>query len=79
MKISKGILLSIDSTDIKKGVLKLPETVKQICDKVIECNDYLVKVIAPSLTQIGNYNFSECTSLTVFEAPSLTQIGNINF
>ncbi|MFL0067880.1 leucine-rich repeat protein [Tenacibaculum maritimum] len=79
MKISKGILLSIDSTDIKKGVLKLPETVKQICDKVIECNDDLVKVIAPSLTQIGNYNFRVCNALTTFDAPVLTQIGNYNF
>ena len=30
MKIENGVLVSIDNSDIKDGVLKLPQTVKEI-------------------------------------------------
>ena len=79
MKIVKNTLVQVDSSDVKKGVLRLPESVKKIDDEVCLCLDILEKVIAPNLTQIGNDNFRLCNALTTFEAPVLTQIGNYNF
>jgi hypothetical protein len=35
MKIEKGILLSIEKSDIKKGILLLPKKVKEIGNEVI--------------------------------------------
>jgi len=79
MKIEKGILISIEESDIKKGILALPKKVKVISDKCLMNLETLEKVIAPGLIEIGSYNFYECNALTSFEAPVLAQIGSYNF
>ena len=79
MKIKNGTLVSLENSDIKKGVLKLPKSVKKIDDEVIKDYPDLEKVFAPALEQIGNDNFRVCNALTSFDAPVLTQIGNDNF
>ena len=80
MKIQKNKLISIDSDDIKDGVLYLPESVEKIADGAIQYpEEQLVKVVAPGLLSIGNDNFHECEELTHFEAPLLKSIGDLNF
>ena len=79
MKIENGVLLSINDNDIKDGLLKLPENVKEIANAVIREKDDLEKVIALGLERIGDDNFRYCNALVSFEAPVLTQIGNYNF
>ena len=79
MKIEKGILVSIESTDIKDGVLKLPKKVKSINYNVIVGFGKLTKIVGLGVTQIGDCNFLCCNALTSVEFPQLTQIGNYNF
>jgi hypothetical protein len=78
MKIEKNILISIEDSDVKNGVLTIPKRVHTIADKVIVNNKNLIKFIALGVTTMGNYNFYECNALVSFEAP-LTTIGNYNF
>lgn len=79
MEIQNNRLLSIDSSDIKDGVLYLPESVVILGDWVIKDEPGLVTVVAPGLTTIENENFLECKALTHFEAPMLKTIGGYNF
>ncbi|UUC44407.1 leucine-rich repeat protein [Flavobacterium cerinum] len=79
MEIQSNKLISIDSDDIKDGVLYLPESVETIGDKVIQNQPELVTVVAPWVTVIEDDNFNECNALIHFEASVLTTIGNGNF
>jgi len=79
MEIQNNKLISIDSDDIKDGVLYLPESVEIIGDKVIQNRPELVTVVAPGVTVIENHNCNECNALIRFEAPLLTVIGDGNF
>ena len=79
MRVEKNVLISIEASDVKNGLLKLPKSVKKIADKAVTYNDNIVKVIAPALEEIGNDNFRYCNALTQFDAPVLTSMGNDNF
>ncbi len=67
MKIIKNELVSIEDSDIKKGVLLIPKKVNKIADEVIINLPQLQKVIARGVTAIGNDNFRYCNALTALE------------
>ncbi|MBS9774736.1 MAG: leucine-rich repeat protein [Tenacibaculum sp.] len=79
MIIKNKKLISISESDIKKGVLVIPNKVTEINDEVILDFDNLEKVIAKGVTTIGNYNFRYCNALTSIDIPLVTTIGNDNF
>lgn len=80
MKVVKGMLISIEESDIKKGVLNLGKRVKIVGDNFDISNFEIVKIIAPALTTIGNDSFSYNASFTLFKSKkqNLMYFKNLN-
>ena len=79
MEVRNGKLISIESKDIKNGILNLGNDVEVVGDHFDISSFEIIKIIAPSLKTIGNYSFSSNNSFTGGEFPSLTTIGNDSF
>jgi len=77
MKIEKGILISIEESDIKNGILKLPKRLKKIGDNFDSLSAKYIH--APSVTTVGNYSFSSNSAFTGGDFPALTTVGNDSF
>ena len=78
MKIKKGILLSIDESDLKEGEF-YSKAVKEVADHVFYDMPGLRSVNLPNCTKIGNYCFSSNQALTSISLPVLETCGNYCF
>ena len=74
MKIKKGILLSIDESDLKEGEF-YSKAVKEVADHVFYDMPGLRSVNLPNCTKIGNYCFSYNQALTSISLPVLETCG----
>ena len=74
MKIEKGILLSIDESDLKEGEF-YSKAVKEVADHVFYDMPGLRSVNLPNCTKIGNYCFSYNQALTSISLPVLETCG----
>ena len=69
------ILISVDSSDLVKGVFENSE-ITEVADNCFYDMSDLVKVILPKCKKLGSYCVSYNDKLTSFSAPALTTMGS---
>ena len=75
MEIKKGVLISVNETDLENGVF-YNDKVVELADKCFNNVPSLVKVVLPKCKIIGNDCLSYNDKFTTLTAPALTTIGN---